>query len=114
MEEEITTAEQFYNKLKRELKEGQVLYTTRYLGRDTGGRDIRFSGWETDGRLRFHIPLAGNPKGAMRFVTENELKAVYRAWEPDYPKKLGQQIDKICNYKDIRKSVLKQLVVDYG
>jgi len=114
MDGEITTAEQFYNKLKMELKEGQVLYTTRYLGRDTGGRDVRFSRWEKDGRLRFHLPINRDPRGTMRFITIEEIKKVYNVYEPGNFKKLGRQIDKICNYKDIRKSVLKQLVIDYG
>lgn len=113
LREDIVTGEQFYDYLKRELYRGQVLYITKDFGKG-GSRQITFSGWEADGRLRFHMPDSSNPDGIMRFLRKEELIAAFKVYEPDNPKKLVQQLKKICGYRDIRKSVLQQLVVDYG
>lgn len=112
--EEIVSPDGFYEKLKSALKKNQVLYVTRSIGRDTGGREARFSAWEKDGRLRFHFPDGINPAGVMRYLTMEEIKEVYKAWEPGKDRKLAQQVDKICRFRDIRKSVLIQLINSYG
>lgn len=112
--EEITTADEFYLKLKMELRQHQLLYTTRSIGRNTGGREVRFSGWASDGKLRFHIPDGINPEGIMRYLTIGEITKVFDVWEPGNDKRLAQQIARICKYKDIRKSVLMQLINTYG
>lgn len=114
MEEEITTAERFYASLKKELKCGQVLHMTRPMGKDKVGREATFSGWEEDGCLRFHLPLNGHLQGIMRYIAKEDILAVYAVYEPGNITKLGQQIGKLCRYKDIRKVVLQQLFVLYG
>lgn len=114
MMDEIITADEFYLKLKAELKQDQVLYTTRSIGRNTGGREVRFSGWENDGRLRFHFPNYVNPDGIMRYLTMEDILKVFDVWEPGNNRKLGEQVARICRYKDVRKSVMMQLIKTYG
>ena len=114
IKEEIVTGEGFYLKLKSVLIKDQVLYVTRSVGRNTGGREAKFSGWEQDGRLRFHFPDGNYPEGVMRYLTMEEILEVYKAWEPGNDRKLIRQIGKICRYKDVRKSVLIQLINTYG
>lgn len=112
--EEIVTADGFYLKLKFALAHGQILYVTRSVGRNTGGREAKFSGWEKDGRLRFNFPDGLYPEGVMRYLTMEEIKDVFKVWEPGNHRKLAKQIDKICKFKDVRKSVLIQLINTYG
>ena len=113
MREDIVTGEQFYDHLKKVLKRGQVVYVTK-VSSAGGGREVTFSGWEADGRLRLHMPDKSHPDGIMRFLRKEELIAAFKVYEPDKPKKLVQQLKKVCGYRDIRKSVLQQLVLDYG
>lgn len=113
MKEEIVTGEQFYGHLKKVLKQGQVLYVTK-VSSAGGGREVTFSGWEVDGRLRIHMPDNSNQDGIMRFIRKEELMAAFKVYEPDSPKKLVQQLKKVCGYRDIRKSVLQQVVLDFG
>ena len=113
MREDIVTGEQFYEYLKKHLKSGQVLYITKDFGKG-GGMVSRFSGWEADGRLRFHSDISNIPSGSMRYIKCVHIKTVYNLYEPDTPKKLIQQIKKVCGYRDVRARVLQHLIEQYG
>lgn len=50
----------------------------------------------------------------MRYISEEQIKVVYEVYNPDNLKELGRQIEKLCGFRDIRKSVLRQLIIDYA